>query len=77
MSASPGPGRDLGAALGPLRVLLMVVRGSWGDLGGPRAPETIYGSMLDAGLLSSTYPFPLAAIVEVGILNEAALFPQP
>jgi len=39
--------------------------------------ETTYGSMLEAGLLSSTYPFPLAAIVDVGILNEAALLPHP
>ena len=41
------------------------------------AAQTTYGSILEAGLLSSTYPLPLACIVAVGILNEAALLPQP
>ena len=40
-----------------------------------RAP-TIYGSISDAGLLSSIYPFFSAAVL-VGILKEAALFPTP
>ena len=39
--------------------------------------DTVYGQMLDAGLLSSMYPFPLAALTEVGILTEAALLPVP
>ena len=41
-----------------------------------RAPTT-YGSMLDAGLLSSIYPLPPAFAVEVGILNDAARFATP
>ena len=38
---------------------------------------TRYGSMFDAGLLSSTYPFPFACHVAVGIRNEAARFATP
>jgi hypothetical protein len=41
------------------------------------AAPTTYGSMSEAGLLSSIYPLPLSAAVEVGILTEAALLPGP
>jgi hypothetical protein len=33
--------------------------------------------MSEAGLLSSMYPLPLSAAVEVGILIDEALFPAP
>ena len=38
---------------------------------------TTYGSIFDAGLLSSIYPLPAAFAVEVGILKEAARFATP
>lgn len=38
---------------------------------------TTYGSIFDAGLLSSIYPFPPALIVAVGIRNEAKRFATP
>ena len=40
-------------------------------------PHTRYGSMFEAGLRSSMYPFPFALAVDVGMRNEAARLPTP